>query len=386
MNRRHFLNSAAVAGAAASLASAPTLAATSEAQSSGARRRPRLDPNDRSTGRDPLQVQRDTLVVEGVANGVGENYVKLLREGGVNCRVNGAPGTLEGYSALLEWLTRHKDDIVLAKSVKEIRQAHGEGKISQVISHQYADFLGASFNQPVGSPVPPLRVHHEIGLRVLGLCYNVVNVFGGGCLEGHVGLTRAGRRLVEQIHALRIVLDVGGHTGEQTSLDAIAMSSGVPIICSHTNIATINDNPRCISDRLIDLIAGTGGVIGITAVSDFIGRSRKDEHIPRSPQVGLDKYLDQFDYLKRRVGVEHIALGSDNVEAVVGPSFGGVNREVMTRDVIGEEPWLYVDGFDSIAKLPNVTRGLIQRGWSNAEIHKVLGENLLRVYETVWGV
>jgi membrane dipeptidase len=385
MNRRDFLNTAAAAGAAVGLASAAAQPALAEKSAPAARRRPRLDPNDRSAGRDPLQVQRATLVVEGVGNGVGENYQKLLQQGGVNCRVNGAVGTLEGYSALLEWLARHKDEMVLAKSVKEIRQAHDEGKIAQVISHQYADFLGASFNQPVGSSIAPLRVHHEIGLRELGLCYNVVNVFGGGCLEGSVGLTRAGRRLVEQIHGLRIVLDVGGHTGEQTSLDAIALSRGIPIICSHTNIAALNDNPRCISDRLIDVIAGTGGVIGITAVSDFIMRSRKDAHLPKSPQASLDRYLDQFDYLKRRVGADHIALGSDNVEMVVGPMAGGVNREVMTPDVIGEEPWLYVDGFDSIAKLPNVTRGLIQRGWSNAEIHKVLGENLLRVYETVWG-
>lgn len=385
MNRRDFLNAAAVAGAG--ITSAAVMAAASEGQSPTTRRQPRLDPNDRSTGRDPLRVQRGTLVVEGVGNGIGEDYHNLLQQGGVNCRVNGAPGTLEGYSALLEWLDRHQDAIALAKSVKDIRQLHSEGKISQVISHQHADFLGANFNQPIGSPVAPLRIHHEIGLRMLGLCYNVVNIFGGGCLESHVGLTRAGRRLVEQIHALRIVLDVGGHTGEQTSLDAIAMSPGLPIICSHTNIGALNDNPRCISDRLIDEIAGTGGVIGITAVSDFIGRSRKDEHLAKSPQVGLDRYLDQFDYLKRRVGADHISLGSDNVEvALVGPMAGGINREVMTPDLIGEEPWLYVDGFDSIAKLPNVTRGLIQRGWSNAEIHKLLGENLLRVYEKVWGV
>lgn len=383
MNRRDFFNTAAMASAAAGLSSVSAMAA--DGQSRTTRQSPRLDPNDRSTGRDPLQVQRATLVVEGVGNGVGEDYTKLLREGGVNCRVNGAPGTMEGYSALFEWLERHKTEIALAKSVKEIRQLHNEGRISQVISQQYADFLGSGFNQPIGSPVAPLRAHHEIGLRVLGICYNVVNVFGGGCLEGHVGLTRAGRRLVEQIHKLRIVLDVGGHTGEQTSLDAIAMTSGIPIICSHTNIRALNDNDRCISDRLIDAIAGTGGIIGISAVSDFIGRSRKDANVPTSPQVKLDRYLDQFEYLKRRVGVDHIALGSDNVEMVVGPSFGGVNREVMTPDIIGEEPWLYVDGFESIAKLPNVTRGLIQRGWSNAEIHKLLGENLLRVYERVWG-
>src|SRR5690606_5026108 len=108
-------------------------------------------------------------------------------------------------------------------------------------------------------------------------------------------------KLVEQIHKLRIVLDVGGHTGEQTSLDALAMSSGVPVVCTHTNVRALTDNPRCTSDKVFEAIARTGGVIGLTAFNDFHARSRKDAGVLRTPQVGLDKHLDQYDYLKRLI-------------------------------------------------------------------------------------
>jgi membrane dipeptidase len=223
-----------------------------------------------------------------------------------------------------------------------------------------------------------------MGLRIVGIAYNVANVFGAGDLEPNIGLTRAGRRLVEEIHSLRIVLDVAGHTGEQTSLDALAMSSGVPVICTHTNVAAIADNPRCTSDRVMEAIAKTGGVIGVSAVNDFHVRGRKDANVPHSPRVDVEKYIDQFDYIRKLVGVDHIGLGPDFIDGMK-LNFDAVNSTVIPREMVSEGPWLYVQGFETISELPNVTRAFIKRGWSTAEIHKVLGENWLRVYEKVWG-
>jgi membrane dipeptidase len=196
-----------------------------------------------------------------------------------------------------------------------------------------------------------------------------------------VPLTRAGRRLVEEIHALGIVLDVGGHTGERTTLDAIEISRGVPVVCTHTNVAAIANNYRCVSDRVIDAIAGTGGVIGITAVSDFHVRGRGNTG--KVPHVGIDEHVDQYDYIKKRVGVDHVGLGTDFVDGMP-ILYGGVNKEIIPPDMV-DEPWRYVKGFESIAELPNVITGLKRRGWTDAEVGKAMGGNWLRVYETVWG-
>lgn len=184
------------------------------------------------------------------------------------------------------------------------------------------------------------------------------------------------------MHSLGIILDVGGHTGERTTLDAIAISDGVPVICSHTNIAAIADNYRCISDRVIDAIAGTGGVIGITAVNDFHVRGRG--HTGPTPHVGIEEHVDQYDYIKNRVGVDHVGMGTDFVGGMAIPYGGGINAEIITTDMVSE-PWRFIRGFESIAELPNVIDGLRRRGWTDDEVRKAMGANWLRVYQQVWG-
>jgi membrane dipeptidase len=232
-----------------------------------------------------------------------------------------------------------------------------------------------------------LRAYRELGLRICGISYNVADEFGGGCFDSQVPLTRAGHRLVEEIHRARIVLDVGGHTGEQTSFDALTISTGVPVICSHTNLRALNDNPRCSSDRLLEAIAKTGGVIGLTAFNDFHARKASDAAVSRTPQVGLDRHLDQYDYLKRLIGVDHIGISPDFIEGRNNPGpLTAADRILMAPEAYSQEmPWFYVKGFENIGELPNVTQGLLQRGWSSADLRKVLGENWLRVYEKVWG-
>ena len=332
----------------------------------------------------PIRPSADPVIVEGlIAGTLRLPHLRAQQTGGVHCGMASGPGDMNGYARELKFADQYGKEVVHAKSVADIRKARADGRIAHVWGWQAADALGNAFNGTMGGTDTPLRAFQEIGLRSVGIAYNVANVFGGGCLEPTTPLSRAGRRLVEELHKLRIVLDVGGHTGEQTSFDAIGVASGIPIVCSHTNVAAIADNPRCISDRLIDAIAGTGGVIGLTAVNDFHVRSRKDT-AAKSPRVGVDEYLDQFDYIKRRVGVDHVGLGPDFVDGMP-LNYDAVNREIITREMISDGQWYYVQGFESIAELPNVVNGLRARGWPQADIDKAMGENWLRVWGRVWG-
>ncbi|MBL8265907.1 dipeptidase [Steroidobacter sp.] len=328
--------------------------------------------------------ERSTLVVNGLdTSSLTPEYLQLLRKGGVSCMHRSTGGSLDAFAAMLTFFDQHSAEIAPAGSVREIRRLHQQGKLSHVSGWQSAESLIVD-----GEPVPKnLRAYHELGLRLCGIAYNFANDFGGGCLDPQVGLTRAGHRLVEEIHRSRIVLDVGGHTNEQTSFEALAISGGVPVICSHTNIKALNDNPRCSTDRLLEAIARTGGVIGLTAFNDFHARKASDAHIALTPQVSLQRHLDQYDYLKRLVGVEHIGLGPDfisgrNQSGRLAPEVS----QIMVPEAYSQQmPWFYVRGFENIGELPNVTQGLRQRGWSEAELHQVLGENWLRVYQRVWG-
>lgn len=358
MNRRKFLQGLGLGAGALPLAGLPTGAATAS-----------KPPNT-------------AIVVDGLAAGtIRESYFQGMKKGGVHCAVAGGPMDFASYSHLLDFFDRRADELVLAKSVADIRQAHAEGKYSNVFCWQSADALGAGMNNPLGSPKTALRGFKEAGLRIIGLCYNVANTFGGGNLEPHLGLTRAGYRLVDEIHTLNMVLDVGGHTGEQTTLDAIAMAPDIPVICTHTNVKSIANNDRCVSDKVIDAIASTGGVIGLTSVNDFHVRDRGN--FGKVRHATIEDYADQFDYIKNRVGIEHVGMGTDSVEGMPIP-YGNINTDIIPTDMV-DEPWRWVKGFEKIEEFPNLPKTLKKRGWRQSEIDLAMGENWLRVYKQVWG-
>jgi hypothetical protein len=141
-------------------------------------------------------------------------------------------------------------------------------------------------------------------------------------LDPTVPLTVEGSLIVAQMQKLGIVVDVSGHTGVQTALDVIAMAEP-PVVITHGNVQALNDNPRCSPDAVIEGVTRTGGLMGVAALSAFMTWGRKDaakaETGPFPAQASLSRYVDEFDYLKKLVGVEHIALGTD----FVTPGSGG---------------------------------------------------------------
>jgi membrane dipeptidase len=278
---------------------------------------------------------------------------------------------------------------MVVQKAEDIDQSVATGKLGLIMGWQTASILGDRSGQEIFNGIynpeelTGLRAWYQLGLRIINLTYNTTNAFAGGCLEPEIGLTLAGRRLVEEIHSLGILLDVGGHTGKQSSLDALAMSKGVPVICSHTNVAALCQNPRNTSDEVFEKIAATGGVIGISAINDFVARCGKDKNTPSVPQVDLPALLDHFDYLRKLVGVDHIGLGPDFTHG----SEGGVDPDnvLFGREMASEQsPIVYVKGFEKITEIGNLEAGLAARGWTSAEIDQVFGLNWLRVYRQVW--
>jgi membrane dipeptidase len=332
---------------------------------------------------DAWKAQRSTLVVDGLDGAaLTENYLRMLKAGGVDCW-HQSVGGFAWFAQTLTLLDKFSDRIVQTLTVREIRQAKEQGKIAHVAGWQSAlGLLGDANGEPA---IGNLRAYRQLGLRIVSIAYNNSNVFGGGCLDPQVPLTRLGVKYVEEIHKQRMLLDVCGHTAERTSLDAIQISKGVPVICSHSNVRAITDNPRNISDALIEAIAGTGGVVGLTCFSDFHTRSRKDASVKYSPQATLDQHLDQYDHLKKLVGVDHIGLGPDFMTDRADLDAIGMNRQLWPQDSYSELPFHMVNDFETIVELPKVTQGLLDRGWSAADVRKVLGENWLRVYEQAWG-
>ena len=333
-------------------------------------------------------VGRSGLVIDGLDCSVpSAAYVAKLRAAGVDCMhlsvedMDGR-GNVHPFVFVHERLDQLGGSMTLARSVGEILECKQRGSVALVLGWQGAD--------PVGIEHGTLRAYYELGLRIIGITYNVTNRYGSGCLEPDGGLTADGRALVEQAHSLGILVDIGGHTGEQTSLDVIERAGGRPVICSHTALSALNPNRRNTSDGVCEAIAATGGVIGVLCLSDFLVRNAANAR-PGAPtaQAPLSVFLDHLDYLKRLVGPDHVGIGPDFVDGQDFSKPGAWPGNRFTPDMVGgltaEGTILYAKGFESIDQLPNVVSGLRTRGWTTSEIAKVLGDNWARVYRAAWG-
>ena len=329
------------------------------------------------------------LVIDGLDTSVvNEGFLKLLRMGGVDC-VHKSIGNPDDIASLYGFAYEHRKELTIAKTVGEILRAREDGKLSFILGSQSANYFEKALYSGdlnnFSNMARAVRAFKGLGVGIQGLCYNTTNAFGSGCLDHEPPLTRAGRRLVEMIHKNQIILDVGGHTGERTSLDAIEMSSGVPIVCTHSNFAALNPNRRNISDRLAEAIARTGGVIGITAISAFHTHNAKTSG-KKDRQATLSEHMDHYDHAKRLLGVQHVGIGPDFVWG-----WG------ETREIDPEDSWAFpsdvmprglrsvVKDFENISKLPSLVQGLKERGWTEQDLDALLGGNWLRVYKQVWG-
>ncbi len=253
--------------------------------------------------------------------------------------------------------------IAIARTVSEIRAAKRAGKIAVVLH-----FQGGA---PVEADLNLLNVYQALGVRVIQLSYNYRNLLGDGCLETHDGgLSDFGRKAVRRMNELRLAVDIA-HVGERTSLDAIELSRS-PVIATHANARALCDSPRNLSNPVIDAIAQKGGVIGVCGFPAFV----------RLPdQARLSDLLDHIDYLCGRVGAEHVGIGMD---------FSDENEddyEYFAYDprYYPNPPWTYPAGIQGFTEIPNLAEGLLKRGYTESQVQGIMGENFLRVFETIWG-
>jgi membrane dipeptidase len=222
---------------------------------------------------------------------------------------------------------------------------------------------------------------HELGvLDVCDLAYNTMNFVAAGCTERYdPGLSHFGLDFVQRCNDVGVIVDTA-HTGKQSTLDACKASTK-PVVATHTGAERLYKIDRAKSDDEIKAIADTGGVIGAYAVSFYMGPPEADKSIELT--------LDNIDYIVDLVGWEHAAIGTDwpmalppaLLEPVLLPLFASIGF----RPEHNMDPTATLDGFRDPRDLVNITRGLVKRGYSDDQIRGVMGENFIRVFETVCG-
>jgi membrane dipeptidase len=218
----------------------------------------------------------------------------------------------------------------------------------------------------------------DLGLRMVGLTYNMQNDVGGGCTERtDTGVSNFGAKLIAAMDELGMIVDTS-HSGRQTTLDACELS-GRPVVASHTSAAAVYEVDRAKSDEELQALAETGGVIGVYAVPFFLAAGSG---------VTIEAMLDHIDYIVDLVGWQHVGIGTDwpmqsdlaSLERVFMPMI--LEKGFRPEHNIGVENLV---GFDDYRDFSNITRGLVARGYDDEQIRGILGENFLRVFEAVCG-
>ncbi|MBG6118460.1 membrane dipeptidase [Sphingobium sp. JAI105] len=332
------------------------------------------------------------LIVDGLdTSEITRDYILTARSVGINC-IHKSMGSLRTFSLMYEFVDKNSDILAICRSVEEIRSTSAEGKVALIFGWQGADVVAnnrSGTNDWWGTPPKTeLRAYYELGLRFVGIAYQIANIFGGGGTDTQMGLSRAGRALVEQVHSLKMVLDVAGHTGDQASLDAIEMSKGIPVVCTHGNARHLANSSRNLPDILIDKIAQSGGVIGMNAINDFVMRGKEMATVEPTPQGTVRDLVRHATYIRNRVGAEHVGLGPDFTSgASENPNRAPGIRDypMFGPEVIDKSPRRFVSGFEDISKFRNIEAALRDDGWSAPEICGFMGENWLRVYKQIWG-
>lgn len=256
-------------------------------------------------------------------------------------------------------------------SAADIRRAKQDGVIAFYAHSQPV--------LPAPRDLKAFDVAFEKGLRSYMLTYNRMDHVGVGCTERvDAGLSMFGVDVVAHCNRIGMMVDVS-HCGEATTLDACRFSNK-PVNANHTSARGICAHARAKTDDALRAIAGTGGVVGVLAVPFFLTRSNRPT---------IEHMLDHIDYISELVGWRHVAIGSDwPLQAPDDVLRNTLEPELAAlgfRDEDRIDVTQRLVGFDDCRDLPNITRGLVRRGYSDEQIRGILGENALRVFEDVCG-
>jgi membrane dipeptidase len=304
---------------------------------------------------------------------------------------------LARYATIRRMLDRHPDQITLARNVEEAQKIHADGKL--------VAFLGMENGYPLARDPANLERYFDLGVRYLGMMHMGHNGLGDSADPNrstqepetiHGGMTKEGRAVVAEANRLGIMVDVS-HAHRDTAIE-MARFSTAPVIASHSAVRSLTNISRNMDDDQLMAVKESGGVVQVVAFNDHLKISppeRMPALIKLMTEVGFthgrpdpntlppelrEKYLteyaqinkkwpkakatvadfiDHIDYAVQLIGIDHVGIASD---------FGGGGG---------------VEGWKNAAETPNVTRELITRGYSEQDIRKLWGENLLRVMAQV---
>ena len=243
------------------------------------------------------------------------------------------------------------DQIELALNSDDVRRIHAKGKKVAMIGVENA--------YPMGLDTSNVRKFWEKGARYVSLAHNGHSQFSDsntGEFDGtelHNGLSELGKEVVQLLNYYGLMIDIS-HPSKKAIKQMIEISKA-PVVASHSSARALRDHPRNLDDEQLNWVKENGGVVQATALGSFL-TDRTD------PPANMDDFMDHIDYMVGKIGIDHVGISSD---------FDGGGGIV---------------GWEDASKTMNVTLALRERGYTESEIAKLWGGNLLRVLDEVQSI
>ena len=264
-------------------------------------------------------------------------------------------------AAFRTWINQHPEDYLLVRSITDIDRAKKEHK------------LAVSFDIEGGRAVEAhpglVEIFYELGVRWMLIAYNRNNRLGGGCQDDDTGLTDYGRKIIDEMERVGMVLCCS-HTGYRTAREAMEYSRN-PVIFSHSNPRALKDHPRNIPDDLIIACKHTGGVVNVNGYGTFLGDNDNS----------TETLLRHIDYVADLIGPEHVGLGLDYV---FDPDQSDAYKRSRPDLFPPEKEYHNSTAMVEPERFPAIAEALLARGYTETEAQGILGHNNLRIARTIW--
>ncbi|WMC11135.1 dipeptidase [Oceanimonas pelagia] len=319
------------------------------------------------------ELHNEMIVIDGLQySNWSREIFEQLREGGVtmvHATIVYHEQIRETLMRIAEWnrqFEQHGDLIMPVRSADDIRRAKAEGKVGIM--------FGAQNCSPIEDDIGMVEVMRDLNLMIMQLTYNNQSLLACGCYEAEdSGVTRFGRQVIREMNRVGMVVDMS-HSAERSTLEAIEISER-PIVISHANPLSFHAAKRNKSDTVLKALAESGGLLGFSAYPF---------HLKNGPDCTLEDYCDMIARTADLMGVERLGIGTDLCQ----------NQPLSVLEWMRNGRWSktmdYGEGSKSNADwprplswfrdsrdFPNLTQGLLARGFGKDDVAKIMGLNWL---------
>jgi membrane dipeptidase len=306
------------------------------------------------------------------AGGVGAQFWSVYVPGEIKTGL--ARTQLEQIDIAKRMIAKYPEALELALSAAEVERIHKTGKV--------ASLLGMEGGHVLENSLGALRAYYDLGARYLTLTHNVTLDWADAALDKpkHDGLTRFGQEVVREMNRLGMLVDIS-HVSPATANDVLDVSQA-PVIFSHSCALALSSHPRNAPDSVLARLPKNGGVIMVTFIPAFVSQAVRDWSEPfdkltagvsidteyqrlladytakhgKPPRSTIAQVADQIEHVRKVAGVDHVGIAGD---------FWGAGDDVT-------------EGLEDVSKYPYLFAEFIRRGWSDADLKKLAGENVLR--------